>query len=558
MLVVLSVVVQVYLQLFRCTVCRRALALDLMGDSAAALSGLATVWEQRQAAGLPTDPQLAADMTRIAAKVQQQSQSQLSLSQLDETGSTAVSNQAVTPDAASAEVSTAAEQQQSPQAAQPVTAINKVAGMRASIPVTMESDSETETESVDEDEQLDTEHSRQAQQLPSSNLAGKSPATNGLLQQHAAEPNEAATGAADAPASSPNRCKIPVIEVDSSDEADNEAEELSDKIGTGDQPLNKQLTANSNTVDVAETVCSRLSEIEQVTQGVDDSSTSTAEQPAEVSEQTAHVAQQQPDAAVSTGPATATRVHHKRTRSSSDITASTTAATETALDAMKSLLEKDVTSGTNPRVNDNSNSIARQQQQHSPAAVTTTSSSNSSLETPSAVDVAEQQQQWEAQHFADLNRRRIEVLRVTLQTATSKDPSSAPAAFQQLQRTAEEQREKGNAAFSKGQLQQALKHYNAALSVAPMDEKAYANRAQVYLKLKRWPQVEADCNTALLLLRKAAESVNPVAPLAPQTASVQLKQKCMYRRALAWKELGKIREAIAVRQLTYQDPANFI
>jgi hypothetical protein len=73
----------------------------------------------------------------------------------------------------------------------------------------------------------------------------------------------------------------------------------------------------------------------------------------------------------------------------------------------------------------------------------------------------------------------------------------------------------------------------------------------VYLKLKRHSKVEEDCGMVLLLLQQRDSGALPSWEC-PSLAELdgadvkKLRAKVLYRRALARKELGNVREALTV------------
>jgi tetratricopeptide (TPR) repeat protein len=112
-------------------------------------------------------------------------------------------------------------------------------------------------------------------------------------------------------------------------------------------------------------------------------------------------------------------------------------------------------------------------------------------------------------------------------------------------------REAGELALKQGNAQAALKHYNAAVAALPIDARGYAGRAQVWLRLKRPQHAEQDCGVALLLATKPADDER--SGLLTQgrkgddnAVDLALVGRVRRTRAAAWKELGKLKEAVGV------------
>lgn len=87
-------------------------------------------------------------------------------------------------------------------------------------------------------------------------------------------------------------------------------------------------------------------------------------------------------------------------------------------------------------------------------------------------------------------------------------------------------KEKGNEYFRLGKIQEAVEAYTAGIQQDPHSSTAhvlYANRAMCYIKQKKWETAEKDATTCLLMNTGYA--------------------KAYFRRAIARKNLGKLREA---------------
>ncbi|KAI0696452.1 hypothetical protein BC835DRAFT_1414283 [Cytidiella melzeri] len=101
---------------------------------------------------------------------------------------------------------------------------------------------------------------------------------------------------------------------------------------------------------------------------------------------------------------------------------------------------------------------------------------------------------------------------------------------------AEREKEQGNAAFKKGDYNQAIKHYKFAYQIEPEIPHYNLNLAAAYLKISEWVKAENACDTAL-----------------GQHKSV----KGYWRRAQARKAQGRLPEAVRdLRALTRLQPDN--
>ncbi|KAF9970197.1 RNA polymerase II-associated protein 3 [Actinomortierella ambigua] len=108
-------------------------------------------------------------------------------------------------------------------------------------------------------------------------------------------------------------------------------------------------------------------------------------------------------------------------------------------------------------------------------------------------------------------------------SSTKKQPTAAPAITPAPATTAVEEKEKGNAAFKKGDYKKAIEHYTAGMKLDPTNPVYPINRAMALLKLERYSEVEADCTTGLKL------DPNNV--------------KALWRRGIARRSLGKLTDA---------------
>ena len=62
-----------------------------------------------------------------------------------------------------------------------------------------------------------------------------------------------------------------------------------------------------------------------------------------------------------------------------------------------------------------------------------------------------------------------------------------------------------NVEFKAGKYDAALEKYNEAVKLDPEEVQYVANRANVYLKLKKWQEAEDDCTAALKINSKYAK-----------------------------------------------------
>ncbi|CAN8072651.1 unnamed protein product [Agarophyton chilense] len=96
-----------------------------------------------------------------------------------------------------------------------------------------------------------------------------------------------------------------------------------------------------------------------------------------------------------------------------------------------------------------------------------------------------------------------------------------------LQKSFDDEKEKGNTAYRNGRYHEAVQHYTAAESINPMSPIPPANRAMVFLKLKEYERAKAEAAIA----HELHES------LPQEDQSKRLCAKILLRRATANKEL---------------------
>lgn len=96
-----------------------------------------------------------------------------------------------------------------------------------------------------------------------------------------------------------------------------------------------------------------------------------------------------------------------------------------------------------------------------------------------------------------------------------------------LQKSFDEEKEKGNDAYREGRYHDAVQHYTAAESINPMSPIPPANRAMVFLKLKDFERAKAEASIAHELHESVPE----------EDRNKRLSAKILLRRATANKEL---------------------
>ncbi|PXF43671.1 RNA polymerase II-associated protein 3 [Gracilariopsis chorda] len=96
-----------------------------------------------------------------------------------------------------------------------------------------------------------------------------------------------------------------------------------------------------------------------------------------------------------------------------------------------------------------------------------------------------------------------------------------------LQKSFDEEKEKGNNAYREGRYHDAVQHYTAAESINPMSPIPPANRAMVFLKLKDFERAKAEASIAHELHISVPE----------EDRNKRLSAKILLRRATANKEL---------------------
>jgi len=186
---------------------------------------------------------------------------------------------------------------------------------------------------------------------------------------------------------------------------------------------------------------------------------------------------------------------------------------------------------------------AEQDQRTAPAAVSTAAGTASVAPKlmPVSVVVSETDSSDDEEEGSEDSERTVtEEKQIDLLTQQCDAVMKRQQQQQQQQLIKSDDRANGDAACASGQWSAALRHYNAAISANPSDVRALASRSQVFIKLKRPGKVEKDASAALQLLRQLGSGGLDAA------SARALRTKLLYRRAVALKESGKYKEAIAV------------
>jgi hypothetical protein len=145
-----------------------------------------------------------------------------------------------------------------------------------------------------------------------------------------------------------------------------------------------------------------------------------------------------------------------------------------------------------------------------------------------------------------------EVLKDLLSSIKGSSDNKAGDALYKRDNSAAASREAGESALKQGNTQAALKHYNAAVAAVPTDARSYAGRAQIWMRLKRPQHAEQDCGMALLLATAPRHEQNKLVLVSSKgdgdAVDLALLGRVRRVRATAWKELGKLKEAVGVSE----------
>jgi hypothetical protein len=533
--------------------CRLGLGLELQGDYEQALYHVARLHDEYVSTGQPAPEQLSRDMQRLATALQQQRHPGLAEAEQRDADSTAASS-------SSSSSSSSTRQMQADQ--QPVVAAAPAAaatvpaftGMRAGIPVNYSSDSEEESEEGNETHE---------------------PAANDPQASSSAQSSSDAAAA---------RGKIAVVEFDSSSEEEDE------NAAVQEQHLPEIIFGAEAEAAPAADLAQPPSEA-----GGAEASAGAAAAAAVTFEAATAATNDESAADVSVGDSAVIEQQlgpglHQRSRSVGQEGVLGTDDDDAAAAALKGLLEA-------------SNMSRHQlQQAGSSSSDSSTSSSSDELVDAAAVERLVQaaqrqqqqqqsegtahlaqalqqlqqkqkqlgrQQQWQLMRqqwwqrlqqehpqavaeVISINKSENEVFENLLINSKSSSDNKVGDALYKRDNSAAASREAGENALKQGNTQAALKHYNAAIAAVPTDARSYAARAQIWMRLKRPQHAEQDCGMALLLATAPRQEQSNLMLVSSKgdgdAVDLALLGRVRRVRAMAWKELGKLKEAVGVSE----------
>mmetsp|Transcript_29312 Transcript_29312/g.75541 ORF Transcript_29312/g.75541 Transcript_29312/m.75541 type:complete len:1005 (-) Transcript_29312:36-3050(-) len=140
------------------------------------------------------------------------------------------------------------------------------------------------------------------------------------------------------------------------------------------------------------------------------------------------------------------------------------------------------------------------------------------------IDEEEEQEFWESLPVTDPTPE---------MKAMEKDIEERGRIRREKREKAEALKEKGNGAFKEGKYTTAIEYYTDGIKESRDYKVLYTNRAQCYLKLKKWEEAEKDCGEVL-----------NIADLFEGGANGPVCVKALVRRATARRKMGKLEDAL--------------
>jgi hypothetical protein len=528
--------------------CRLGLGLELQGDVEASMWHISQLYSDYAKHGQPVPEQLKRDMERIATTLQQQRHPGLAAAERDVDSTSTASTLKASADQQQPAAPTAPAAVPAAAAAACVPAFT---GMRSSIPIKFESESEEESEE------------ESASSCPADNGNAATAATVGS----SSEQHDAAAAACES--------GITKIAFEMGDSSSGEEEDAAQEQHSS--AASAAATAATAAAAVFQQPHSKAStgDFEDDEELLAAAAAAAAAQQGEAAADLVAAVEQQPQSSL-----------HQRSRSAGQ---GSTAGNDAWDEALKKFMEvtdmrrdqqqklgssnassSGSSSGSSSSSSFDDLAAAQQQREASTAQQLTEIQRLAQLWKQQHEQQARQQhwkdvrQQWwerlQQQHpqaVAEVNKLRqvaqeietelINTLKAggsSSSTASERKPSET---YYQRRDNAAAAREAGDQALKQSNANAALKHYNAAVAKLQIDPRSYVGRAQVWLRLRRPQHAEQDCGVALLLATAPEVSLRLGQPQeADGAVDVAFVARVRRVRAAAWKEMGKLKEAVAV------------